>query len=723
MRVIGALTRSLMLLAMLAAAPHADTEEPVVLSVLPGIGRVDVESGVKLQYQMGALTAYDLDSGATRWTLPIPQGKNKFKVGMGLHHTVLFSDSGQLRVIDNQTGKETHRLNVSAGQEKLIYASLSMNGQWIDQLYDQHSVLLELATRRQFQFPLRGLNKTIGGRWMPDGKTFLFTEVLSGDAPPTRAQVWFWEVGVSDPVPGAVLESPLRMYVSAVLPGGELLLHEYDPKADANAFYRVVNAATGATLRAFEESGTSRIWPGCTEDGTLWYDFEDSSNSLRVKDTISGEDLFSVKMSGERTACVRPQPYEAGKHWIIAWEENKNAWLVPLEKDAVPLKLLDGSPYLPGIVTKIVPPNMLCDQIFPTKDRRTITLYSIAGMKKVREWAFAGWNISEAGLTADQKKLLVRAYSRKNGETIRKTVLLAAGDEAPESEMDDDPLLLSPDGRHILLRRSRNQVILARMDNGEGVRDFSSEERHDADVAAFSPDSRRVAVFDFPKLIVVDLEDGYSDREMALPKDERVQIINRNSLCFSPDGTLLLGAGYGRAWLFNALTGEHLRTFIEEGRFAQPHQYRGGGFFNTLEGMASDYVGMVTDRYKSQPQLTCAFTMDGLRAVTVAQSQAARVWDVRTGAKVAAFITGLPETRNKSGMIDNRHVLSANGAYLFAYNADGYGTASLWETASGRKIKEYRIPEGVELAAIADDGRAVYVKIGEDLHILPGRAN
>lgn len=715
--------------AVVAAAFPAGAAEPRVLSAVPVVQRVDVEAGVMLYQREWRLCAEDLDTGATRWSCPLPQNNYQNVMSTGFHHSITYTDTGQVSVIEHETGKETQRLNGSGGRGKLNYASLDREDQWLVLNYDSAFVLCELATRREFRVPMPP-NKISGARWMPDGKTFLFTELLSGDTPPTRAQVWFWEPGVSDPVAGCVLESPGRMYLAGILPGGQMLLREYDNSDPAKNATRIVDPATGDVLREMPISSTPRMWSQSTRDCTKWYELDASAKALDVQDMLSGEPLFSLQLPGWKCARVLSQPYEAGKDWILVWEENNNLWLVPLEKDGVPRQILDGSRFLPGRVHRILPPNILCFQNTAGPKAQSMALFTIDGMERKRSWTYGDWQsgYGQTTLSADTSRLMACMYRSDNNVQSARTLLVEDGQTEPLLEMEGEPMALSPDGRHVLYMKGekRQQALLVNVEEREPVLSFTAEQDYGVGASVFSPTGRRAAVFHYPHLTVADLVDGFPRRDMSFPASDQNHFVSRfyesvGTLCFSVDETMLLAAGYGTAWLFNAATGECLHSFVEEGRFARPYQHRQGGFLETIGGMAEDYMGKVTDRFKNRPQLACAFTMDGLRAVTIAQNQLVRVWDVRTGRETCTIKTGLPETRNKQGSILNRCVLSENGAYLFAYNGDGYGKAALWETASGRKLKEYQIAGEAYQAAVANDGRDVYVRTGSDLHILPGR--
>ncbi len=729
MRVSGNFARVLFPLLASAAAPWAGAAETRVLSAVPVVQRVDVEAGVMLYQREWRLCAEDLDTGATRWSCPLPQNNYQNVMSTGFHHSIIYTDTGQVSVIEHETGKETQRLKVSGGRGKLNYAYLDRKDQWLVLNYDSAFVLCELATRREFRVPVPP-NKISGARWMPDGKTFLFIERLSGDTPPTRAQVWFWEPGDSDPVAGCVLESPGRMYLAGILPGGQMLIREYDNSDPAKNAARIVDPVTGAVLREMPISNSPGIWSQSTNDCTRWYAPDMSANALDVQDMLGGEPLFSLQLHGLKWTRVASQHYEAGKDWILVWEENNNLWLVPLEKDGVPRLIVDGSRFLPGRVCRILPPHVLFYQNTAGSKAQSMALFTIDGMERKRSWTY-GDSQSGSGqtmLSADTSRLSVSTYRWDNNAQTTRTYLMEDGQTEPLLEMEGENLTLSPDGRHVIYIKGekRDQALLVNVDKREPVLSFTAEREYGIGAAVFSPTCRRAAVFHYPNMTVVDMVEGFPRHDMSFPASDQNSFINRfyestGTLCFSPDETMLLAAGHGRAWLFNANTGECLHTFVEESRFVSQYQYRQGGFLRTLEGMAEDYMGKVTDRFKNRAPLSCAFIMDGLRAVTVAQNQLVRVWDVRTGQETGTIKTGLPETRNKQGSISNRCVLSANGAYLFSYNCDGFGKGTLWETASGRKLKEYPFPVGAYQAAVENDGRAVYLVILGDLHILPGR--
>ncbi|MBW7863899.1 MAG: WD40 repeat domain-containing protein [Candidatus Hydrogenedentes bacterium] len=719
-----------MLCLLTFAALRGDAAEPVVLTSPPSIWRVDVEAGVMLcRGQTGPFCAIDLETGDTRWTYAIPRNWQYFGGSIGLRHT-LFTTNAGLFLWEHQTGTETLRLNASGGRGKLKHASLENDDRWACLWYENDLVLCELATRRQFRLPVTA-SGSVGGVWMPDGKTYLYTEILADrPAPPVRAQVWFWEPGTAEPVRGGVLESRASMFVAGILPGGQLVIRETESGSLDNWKYRVVEPATGTVVREWQRPYGSPVWYGSEVNPTRWHVYDGRTNSLDVHDLITGDLLLTVQLPGMKTLGMETQPRAFGKDWVLTRDERNNQWLVPLEKDGMPRRILDGSRYLTGSVHRILPPYLLSLEEDSNPDTQSWALYTIDGLEKKRSWTYAGerGGFGEPMLSADKCKLLISLHRAENDTHTSKTLLLADGQPEPLLEIEGSAMALSPEAGHVLVPKGERGELMELVDveKRASVMAFTSSREYGIGAVAFSPDSHRVAVFHSPSLTVVDLVEGLPRREMSFPATDQDPFIYTDygsirAMCFSPDETLLLAGGYGKAWMFNAATGECLHTYVEESQFAPFYRYRQGGFLQNLSVIGADYLGKVSDRYNTRPHLKCSFVMDGLRAVTFAQNQLIRVWDTQTGRETGMFKTGLPETRNSGGEIRNNCVLSANCSYLLSYNGDGHGTTTLWETASGRKLKEYRLPKEAWNVAVADDGRAVYAMVGGDLHILPGR--
>lgn len=296
------------------------------------------------------------------------------------------------------------------------------------------------------------------------------------------------------------------------------------------------------------------------------------------------------------------------------------------------------------------------------------------------------------------------------------------GADAPLLEMPCRAAALSPDGRHLIAREGENRILLAEIDTKNIPVRLAADREYDYGPAGFSPDGRRAALFSHPRLVVVELAGGYPMREIDLSTLEK-DSVRSSGLCFSQDGKRLLAGGYGRALLFDADTGKLLQTFTEEMRFQQRWQSRGYSFLSTLEGMARDLAGNVTDRFKGKPSLQAVFAANGTRVVTCADGQILRVWDARTGQRLHTIDPELPETRNRWGGITNNCVFDPGGRFCFTYNGNAFEKAALWDLATGRKLETYVFPKGTGYinAAISEDGKTVYATVDSGLHLLPGR--
>jgi len=314
-------------------------------------------------------------------------------------------------------------------------------------------------------------------------------------------------------------------------------------------------------------------------------------------------------------------------------------------------------------------------------------------------------------------------YDYDNQRMLGNTLIVKeSGAEAPLLEMPCRAAAISPDGRHLIAREGENRVLLIEIDTKRIPVRLASEREYDYGPAGFSPDGRRAALFCHPRLVVVEIAEGYPQREMDLSSVDKDRYWN-SGLCFSQDGKRLLVGGSGQAMLFDADTGRLLQTFIEEQRFQQRWQSRGYSFLSTLEGMARDIAGNVTDRFKGKPEVQAVFSANDTRVVTMASGQIVRVWDARTGQRLHTIDPELPETRNRWGGINNRCICDKSGQFCLTFNENAFAPAVLWDAATGRKLETYFFPEDTDYisAAISEDGKNVYAAVDSDLHLLPGR--
>jgi len=488
----------------------------------------------------------------------------------------------------------------------------------------------------------------------------------------------------------------------------------------------VITPRTGEKLRDLgnlrEPAATTRR----TEDGTRLVKIDNVSSAVEVLDAATGAPLFQITPP----EGLKLYPYvcfqSAEKDWLMGLDRQNTLWLVPVEENGAPRKILGDKHFLPGNVTSIRPPHLLCNDYRGSRSQ-SYTLAALDTLEERSRWTCVmpldGWGAWPL-LSVDSGRLLVGSTGQEGNQRKHALTLTASGAETPLLEKPYRPIALSPDGKYLVAAVGDEGPLFLLDETGKSLSKYVSEQRYSTGPAAFSPDSRRVAVFHMPSITVTDLAEGFPARELTgQPGTENLYMYYEGALCFSPDGNLLLaGTTGGKALLFDANSGKLLHTFVEERRFLDRyvHQQR---FLSSLEGMAKDLLGGVTDRAKRPPVITCAFANQGTLALTVADGQIVRAWSVRDGRLVRTVDPKLPEERDERGHINNQIVLSPNGDYCLAYNMNSFGIASLWNTVGGQRLEEYRFPEGARLGAVAvaDDGRTVYAMIAGDLHFLPGR--
>jgi len=311
------------------------------------------------------------------------------------------------------------------------------------------------------------------------------------------------------------------------------------------------------------------------------------------------------------------------------------------------------------------------------------------------------------------------------GEALRRNdytwEILEAGAAEPLLTLPDARMLtLSPDGEYLVAQAPEEYAELIHITSGESLHVFPLDRHNFRVYAAFAPDSRTLAVYGgFDAYTVVRIsETGCTET----PLEFRIGIW-LSSQCFSPDGTRLLSATCGKAWLHDTTTGRLLHTLTEPQQLRSQHVGTPEvlGIKMPFVNYLGDLAGNFTNLANSEPSLSAAFIEDGAWALTVAEAQMIRVWDCRTGRSVHTIDMGLSNTRNENGVMENGVLLSGNGAYAFACNAND-SQAILWDVNSGavaRKYtdwnREYRVKH------VSDDGKSIYLNINGSLYWLhPG---
>ncbi|OQB38018.1 MAG: hypothetical protein BWY09_01457 [Candidatus Hydrogenedentes bacterium ADurb.Bin179] len=299
--------------------------------------------------------------------------------------------------------------------------------------------------------------------------------------------------------------------------------------------------------------------------------------------------------------------------------------------------------------------------------------------------------------------------------------ILEAGASEPLLKFKDTRMpALSPDGAYVVTQALKDNAVLMQVSTGKTLYEFPSDEYSNRAYAVFAADSRTLAVYGgFDAYIVVRItEDGVVATPLEFHRGTWL-----SSLCFSPDGTRLLSATRGGAWLHDTLTGNLLHAFVEPQQLRSEHVHTPEvfGIKMPFVNYLGDLAGNFTNLANSKPELEAAFIGNGARVVTVAEAQLIRVWDAGTGRNLHTIEPGLSNTRDEHGNMRNTIMFSDNGAYALASNS--FDTrATLWDLNTGAAAKKYNDWKSwYRLMHVSDDGKSIYLTSLQSLYWLEGR--
>jgi WD40 repeat protein len=722
-----------------AEAPMATEPEECVLFGNPQDRGVDfmAEENLFIMTTQSGLCAFDIQSGAQRWHRK--QGAN---VAWGRKH-VLGWTNNELFLLDKATGREVWwRREDRYGH--VASAMLSPDGSRVVALFDPNNndrnarprlttVVYETASRNQRVFS--DMPNAFPVAVLPDFRTALFCRVMANQTSSMLSPDLPKEFFRVDLDSGSASEGHM-LQATSYSPWGGLsasgLFAVCSQKIGGPTGLKVLDTATGALVRDLGQIPEEFARPTWTADEKGLYFTTYDQKKACVLDTQTGALQQTLSRPGHKMLKVRIQSPDEGPDMVISQDEDRNIWFWPPAPDATPTRLFDGQRIAPGSALGFQRGGYLTAHT-EVSGKDALTAYQMEGMTKTGTWRLPKQNMQYGyGLFNRTMTHCVNRGFGGNGRSESNSFeVYADGVETALSSGKGDPLALSPDGRFLVVQTSGKRVVLQDLQEKRTVHVFDFVLDWDGQgQAVFSDDGRRVAVNAYPNLEVVDLTADFPRRKMAPDSGKEGfscsqgtwNFGNGQSMCFSPDGTLLLCGGYGRAWLHNADSGALVHSFTETRQFYEAQPYAQGGFMRSLEQTARDWAGLATDRYKSPGPVHVAFAAFGDRILTQAGGQVVRVWDTHTGDLLRTIEAGLPEKRNQNGMISNRVVLSDNGDYALFYNRDNFAPASLWSLADGERIRRYQFPDKIPFTfAVPNDGACVYVMAGDTLHRWPGR--
>ncbi len=674
-----------------------DASAETVLTIYPEIAdgihhaSLDLDRYHALFYE--GLCAYDLAADKQAWALPLPStpGNQRPNCAFGGRRAALFYETEGLIVLDAVSGKELWR-HLDSSDGYIIGAVFSDVNERLGLLQERawrvYSGDGKLLCHEMVHPPFSQVHA------VPGSESFVLERRTTEKRAPTEAEVYLWRPDFSALVKLFDLNSPSNVSIAAALSDDAFLLRK---DGGSDWLHNVVNAA-GAEQTSWSMPGH---YLGCDSRSRLLAFSDSSGDKTTVAHWSSGEIRGVLHQEGHRflRTCA------AGSNGLLSLDLHNNLYYWPIDAEAEPRLLLQGRHFLPGSLRVAAPPYLDC--IAWKEEGATLTRCLLDGFAPMYSKTLPGrdsWIIGPY-CSSDPLRMAVTQVKEKNHESWNCSGELSvyeAGKESPLLSMPGRIAGISPDGRFIVVQTTLQESSLVDVASGTSLGVYSGS---DCDAApCFSNDNRRAAVCHYPHTSIIELTPPY--RTITIPYDGG----GGRPYCFSPDGALLLSGGPGCVWLHDSTTGKQVQRFVETARFNDRYQNRREGFWNAAAGMASDFAGKFTDRFKRKPWPRAAFSRQGAEIVTIAGENLIRVWDARSGKELRSIECNLSEARDAQGMMNNLVALSPNGDYALGLNATGIGECAVWSMRTGRVVRRWpQFGTRSYLHAIADDGRTAYL--------------
>ncbi|HDP35107.1 MAG TPA: hypothetical protein ENN29_08370 [Candidatus Hydrogenedentes bacterium] len=719
------------------ATPDVSRRRPDVLMGRPININADVDLDTLSFETYTYFRMFELSTGRRRWEWPLYKKGERWQTKTGKRLCLVYS-SQEVVVLDKLTGREVVVLRErNAGG--LEYACFVGCTDWIMCRFQNKTVLYPPGQSQGYILP-KSDNYT-GVVSSPD-RADVYVAYKEEDNPASpqdenqiqRYRFYHGVPGIGNNTPIFTIESEGQLILRKTTSSGEMLLVAlYGDEKEPTRKHQLRDAHTGdLILEADYDSSTLCLGYMDKTSRFVVMDFE--RKTARGVDAHTGETVVTLHLEGH---VFEPTFYEddLGQAWLLSRDLDGNIWLWPFEKNARPRKILTGDSFLPGSVKHLMPPYLLsCNsdlkspwRVMHLDTRETVAEYNMESCS------------GQALLNNDATRVMINRYhGPSESETARNQALIyCATQQQALLAMPLEGRAFSPDGRAVVVQpvspvstkdmkpgewralyeRADKTVTVVDVDSGSVLVSLPADSFYSP--AAFSRDGTRVAVNNRPALTIVHL--AADNRLVQCNAEPRGAWFG--SLCFSPDGALLLAAARGQATLFDAETGDCLHTLKERQKFAPRHRQaeKDQDFLTWMEYAARDLASTFTDRFHYLPLLEGAFCDDGRCLVTVAEGQLLRVWNTRTGSLLRTINPKLPEKRSSYGSINNIIAPSRNGNYAIAYNENGFCDGSLWNVNTGELIRRYSFKDANRInACVSDDGKTVYALLDGDLYFLTG---
>ncbi|NLV43567.1 MAG: WD40 repeat domain-containing protein [Candidatus Hydrogenedentes bacterium] len=713
------------MLLMLVWAAGVPAQQPrLIMSGAPEFVGLCIDANLYIVKQENTIVAYDMNSGGTRWSYDAWPPDMYLQAQQGKNRVVLYGkDEERYRVVvlEKASGKELWE-HTERAPDAFRGVMVLPDSDWFLLRYARDKARNENREEDYFLlFSPDGagryrLPEDLWPReWQEEGKTL----VLTGPGKEgIRLVHWDLETNTTRDI-GTYSDG---LY-SGRLHSGRLLLYRYLKEKQPQHTLKVVDGDSGRLLRQVALPGDIGSPPILAGDGKAMLALANTGDRLWMLDTGDDKVLATLHQPGHEFLLTSVDTDASGRIWVVSRDDQNQIYLWPVEPGTAPRKIFDRGPFLSGYPIKIIPPHV----ITVTHSDNGITTLHAYNFEERR--VAAVWKPSSTGYLhnalpcASMRRCAVMLPGSDQAQRYGgyKWEILESGASEPLVNVENTwALTLSPDGEYAVAPPPEKAAVLIRVSTGEKIYEFPLDDEATWIWAAFASDSRTVAVYGgFDAYTVVRItEDGVRETPLEFHRGTWL-----SAQCFSLDGTRLLSATRGEAWLHDTTTGRLLHTFVEpqQLRSEYVHTPEVFGIKMPFVNYLGDLAGNFTNLANSKPELDAAFIGNGAWLVTLAESQLMRVWDAQTGQSVHVIDVGLSNTRDEQGFMRNSIMLSGNGAYALASNR--FDTrATLWDLKTGTAIKKWSDWKGLyQPWHVSDDGKSIYLTIGNSMYWLEGK--
>jgi len=709
----------------LGCAVAASAQQPrFIMGGPPRFRGLDVDANLFITRQGATLAAYDIDSGETRWTYEAWPFPDLYLVEhQGKDHVILHGEGEKQTktvVLEKASGKICWERMERSG-DPWRYGMVLPDSDWFllhyargksegRQAEEGYFLLFSPDGAGRYRVP-EGLRPQ---EWREEGKTL----VLTGTAKEALRLV-YWDLGIDT-------TRDIGTYSDGLYGGrlhdGSILLYRYVKDKNPQTL-TVVDGDSGRLLRQVTLPEALGAKPEVVRGGKAVLILGENEDRLWMLDPAEDKVLAALHHPNHEFLLESVSADASGRIWVVSHDGEHHYFLWPVEKGAVPRKVFDRGPFFPGQVWKVLPPHVIT---LTRSKEGSSTLHAINFEERriVAVWKpSASRSFHRMLPCASMRRCAVMLSGSGAAEGrggYQWEILEAGGSEALLKFENAWHLALSPDGEYVATQDTlEGCTVLVQVSTGETLYEFPRFEDYWSS-AAFAKDSRTVAVFaGYDAFTVIRIkEEGITETPLEFPEEAGL-----SSLCFSPDGTRLLSATRGKAWLHDTLTGNLLYTFVEPQQLRSEHVHTPEvfGIKMPFVNYLGDLAGNFTNLANSKPELEAAFIGNGARVVTVAEAQLIRVWDAGTGRNLHTIEPGLSNTRDEYGHMRNTITLSENGAYALAANSFDTRT-TLWDLTTGAAAKKYTDWKTIyRTMHVSDDGKSIYLAVFQSLYWLEGR--